>query len=71
MVNVSKIIVVSNIVVSAAVASMKCVFQKRFGIKPRQHKRQGRNDDSRRMEEDANSDQNCDYRGGFSGGLNV
>lgn len=30
MVNISKIIVISNIVVSAAVASVRCIFQKRF-----------------------------------------
>ena len=30
MVNISKIIVISDIVVSAAVASVRCIFQKRF-----------------------------------------
>jgi hypothetical protein len=71
MVNVSKIIVISNIVVSAVVASVQCIFQERFGIQRCQHKRQCGTGNSRSMEEDANCDQNCDYRGGLSGRLNV
>jgi hypothetical protein len=71
MVNISKIIVISNIVVSAAVASVQCIFQRQFGIHRRQYKRQCGTGNSRRIEEDANCDQNCDYRGGFSGRFNI
>jgi hypothetical protein len=67
MVNISKIIVISNIVVSAIIASVQCIFQERFSI----HRCQCGTGNSRRIEEDANCDQNCDYRGGFSGRLNV
>jgi hypothetical protein len=40
MVNISKIIVISKIVLRAAAASVQCIFQKRFGIHRRQYKRQ-------------------------------
>jgi hypothetical protein len=71
MVNISKIIVISNIVVSAAVASVQCIFQKRFGIHRAKHKRQCGTGKSREIEQNANCDQNCDYRGRFGGRLNV
>jgi hypothetical protein len=67
MVNVPKIIVVSNIVVSAVVASVQCIFQKRFS----KYKRRCGTGKSTKMEEDANCDRNRDYRGEFSGRLNA
>jgi hypothetical protein len=67
MVNVSKIIVISNIVVSAVAASVQCIFQKRFS----KYKRRYGTGNSTKMEEDANCDRNCDHRGEFSGRLNV
>jgi hypothetical protein len=67
MINISKIIVISNIVVSAAVASVQCIFQKRFSTHRGQYERQCGTGNSRRIERNANYDQNCDYRGGFSG----
>jgi hypothetical protein len=67
MVNVSKIIVISNIVVSAVVASMQCIFQKRFS----KYERRCGTGNSTKMGEDANCDRNCDHRGVFSGRLNV
>jgi hypothetical protein len=66
MVNISKIIVISNIVVSAIIASVQCIFQERFSI----HRCQCGTGKSRRIEEDANCDQNCN-RSGFGGRLNV
>jgi hypothetical protein len=71
MVNVSKIIVISNIVVSAAVASVQSIFQTRCSIHRGRSKKQCGTRNSRRIEEDANRGQNCDYRGGFSDRLNV
>jgi hypothetical protein len=70
MINVSKIIVISNIVVSAVVASVQYIFQRRFSSHRCQHKRQWGTGNSRSMEDEA-SDQNCDYRGRFGGRLNV
>jgi hypothetical protein len=40
MVNISKIIVISKIVVRAAVASVQSIFQRRFGFHRRQYERQ-------------------------------
>src|ERR1700757_311345 len=70
-VNVSKIIVISNIVVSAVVASVQCVFQRRFSRHRGEYERQCGTGNSRSMEDEANCDQNCDYRGGFGGRLDV
>jgi hypothetical protein len=71
MVNISKVIVISDIVLRAAVASVQCIFQKRFTTHRRQCKWQCGTGNSRRIERNTNYDQNFDYRGGFSEGLDV